>query len=137
MKGTSADLVMLQEVFLRADADAIIAAAARGHLKYSQVQSTQHWQAMSLEQLPNAMALRSANHSVRAYSLVACMLELTLCTSFLQRFRGGVLGGELLTLSRYPIVMVSVTQTGCRACSRLSASANARWWFVDTPSMLC
>lgn len=39
VKGTSADLVMLQEVFLSADADAIIAGAARGHLKYSQVWS--------------------------------------------------------------------------------------------------
>lgn len=39
VRGTSADLVLLQEVFMHKDADALIAAGARGHLKYSQVPS--------------------------------------------------------------------------------------------------
>lgn len=28
----------------------------------------------------------------------------------LQRFRGGILGGELLTLSRYPIILVGAAK---------------------------
>jgi hypothetical protein len=39
LKSTSADLVMLQEVFVTKDADALISAGARGHLKYSQVRT--------------------------------------------------------------------------------------------------
>ncbi len=66
LERTNAEVVVLQEVFLRADADTLISGGARGGLPYS------------------------------------------------QRFRGGILGGELVTLSRHPIIAVRFGGTGCQ-----------------------
>ena len=101
---------MLQEVFVTKDADALISAGARGHLKYSQVNTCQH------------------KHHRCKVAVRRCVPDTTLnrtqhsgfCT--LQRFRGGVLGGELLTLSRYPIITVRVTVSGALLCTACCAS---------------
>ena len=96
---------MLQEVFVTKDADALISAGARGHLKHSQVSTCQHKHhrcKVVVRRFVPDTTLNSTQHS-----------------GFftLQRFRGGVLGGELLTLSRYPIVTVRVTVPGFLACT--------------------
>lgn len=101
---------MLQEVFVTKDVDALISAGARGHLKYSQVSTCQHKH-------------HPCKVLVRAF-VSDTTLNRTQHSGFftLQRFRGGVLGGELLTLSRYPIITVRVPVPGVLACTACCAS---------------